>query len=246
MELLRFYCDDLNYSHAELSSEEAHHLTRVHRISVGDKVELFDGQGGVALAVIQDTHAKKKVRLKIEEFKVQPRPWDARIIIAASIAKGDRFDWLIGKCTELGVDRLVPIICERTVKQPKNPKIKERWKNITISSAKQCRRLYLPQIDSPISLYEAVEALESEYPNPRFLLGSFEDQAQSLIGLNFNNSDAIAFIGPEGGFTELELALLTDHKAVHVSLTDTILRTETAALAFAAILTSQRNAGKNM
>ncbi|TFG50561.1 MAG: 16S rRNA (uracil(1498)-N(3))-methyltransferase [Candidatus Brocadiia bacterium] len=241
MELLRFYCSDLNGSHVELSSEETHHLTRVRRISVGDKVELFDGRGGLATAVIRDTHAKKTT-LKIEEYKIIPKHWNTSVIIAASVAKGERFDWLIGKCTELGVDHLMPIICDRTVKQPKNPAVSDRWANIAIASAKQCRRLYLPRIDSPMYLEEVVETLKTQSPSARLLAGSLSGQEPALISLPFNDCDVAAFIGPEGGFTEEESAFLAAHNAQPVRLTETVLRTETAALAFAAILTARRNA----
>ena len=160
------------------------------------------------------------------------------IAIATSIAKGERFDWLIAKCTELGVNRIIPAIFERTVKQPKNHKIIGRWNNIAISSCKQCKRLFLPAIEKPISLDEVLNDNE----NQLLLIGSLDKNAQPLIKMDFQNNDIVAFVGPEGGLTDDEIKLLLDNNAKPVKLTDTVLRIDTAAVAFASILTARRDA----
>ncbi len=240
MELLRFYCNPLNEPAAELVGPEAHHAASVRRLGKGDKIELFDGAGTLAVATITAV-SNRKVALKIDDLKILPRPERPKIIIAAGIAKGERFDWLIGKATELGADRICPVIFERTVKQPKNPKILDRWLNIAISAAKQCRRVFLPQIDSPTQLPKAIELLKVDYPEARFLLGSPDPDSKPLAGQSFTERDCIVFIGPEGGLTEQEQALLRNHGTEPVRLAQAVLRTETAALAFAAILSAQRD-----
>ncbi len=239
MDLLRFYRNPLNKSAAELAGSEAHHAASVRRLGKGDKVELFDGAGTLAVATITAV-TNRKVSLKIDDLKVLPRPERPKIIIAAGIAKGERFDWLIGKATELGVDRICPVIFERTVKQPKNPKIADRWLNIAISAAKQCRRVFLPQIDSPTPLSKAIELLKVDYPEARLLLGSLEPDSKPLAGQSFTERDCIAFIGPEGGLTEQERTLLQNHGTEPVRLAEAVLRVETAALALAAVLSAQR------
>jgi len=115
MALSRFHCDNITEPATELSGSGAHHLSSVLRLGKGQKVELFDGKGTLATAIIEQSTAKKVILTikKLKVFKQASRPC---IIIAASIAKGKRFDWLTGKCTELGVDRIVPVIFERTVK----------------------------------------------------------------------------------------------------------------------------------
>ncbi len=241
MELIRFYCCPLSKSSTQLSALEIHHLAVVRRLTPGDKVELFDGAGALALAEVTAA-GPRKVAFQVRQLQIVPRPFASQITIAVSIAKGDRFDWLIAKCTELGVDRICPVLFERTVKQPKNPKIIQRWQNIAVAAAKQCRRLYLPCIDSPQPLPNILKTLKTDYPHAHFLLGSLSPQSAPLIGRPFGTADVVAVIGPEGGITDKEEILLQSLGSQPVRLTDTVLRTETAALTFASILTAWRYA----
>ena len=240
MQIHRFYCNPVNQSTTVLTDSETHHISKVLRLNRGDIVELFDGHGVLVKASVTEL-SSKQVTLEIKEFITHPVPDRPSIIIAASVAKGERFDWLIAKCTELGVDRIIPVIFERTVKQPKNPKIVDRWSNITIAAAKQCKRLFLPVIDLPVQLTDAVTKLASDCPGARILIGLLADEAKPLIKMEFDDRNVIAFIGPEGGFTETESDLLTGAGAQPVRITDTILRVETAAIAFASILAAARD-----
>ena len=236
----RFFCEFITEPVTQLSRSQAHHLTGVLRLKVGDKIELFDGAGVVAKAVIASAK-KRDVTVTIEHLQRYESRKKQQIILATSIPKTDRFDWLIAKATELGVDRITPVIFERTVKLTNNPKIMTRWQNITISAAKQCRRVFLPQIDNPTQLTEAIDNLKNTYPNSQLLLASPEAQTPSLAQLQKNDRDIIIFIGPEGGITDAERQLLIQNSAKPVRLTATILRVETAAIAAAAILSAQRD-----
>jgi 16S rRNA (uracil1498-N3)-methyltransferase len=241
MHLNRFYCERLKESDIELVGGEAHHLYNVCRLKVGSEVELFDGAGTLATAVIEKATGKS-VLLKVIDIEKTKKHDKAEVVIAVSCPKGERFDWLISKCTELGVDHITPVIFERTVKQPKNPKIVERWRNIAIAAAKQCRRVFLPQIDMPVTLSEALSALKEQYNNKaEILVGGLEPKLPALITQQFGAKDVIAVIGPEGGITEDEKALLENCRAKFVRLTSTILRIETAALTFAVVLTAMRD-----
>jgi len=241
MPLHRFYCNPLTEPTTELTGPEVHHLASVLRLRPGNKVELFDGKGALATAVISAVR-KNKVTLNIEHIERIETPKSRRIIIAVSVAKGERLDWLIEKCTELGIDRICPVIFERTVKQAANPKIIKRWINLAVSAAKQSRRLFLPGIDPPAPLADVLEVLRAEYPQCRLLAGVLSSGVSPLVGQPLGQTDVAAFIGPEGGFTENEENLLRNRGVQFVRLTDTILRTETAAMAFAVILAAQRNA----
>ncbi len=240
MNLHRFYCEIINRPVAEIAGAEARHLAQVLRLKAGDKVELFDGRGTLAAATIKNVSGKQ-VTLQVEDVKVFSKP-NIQIILAVSVAKGERFDWLIEKCTELGVDRIVPVLFERTVKQPKNPKIVERWGSIAISAVKQCRRVFLPQIDKPMILPEVIEILKRNYPQAQLLFGGLSENSKTVLQCGFASKDVIAFVGPEGGLTDEEENLLEKSGAEAVRLTDTVLRVETAAVAFAAVLMMQRNA----
>ena len=239
MDLIRFYCKPITKPSVELSGPEAHHLSNVRRLTVGDKVELFDGVGTIAVATIAAT-ANKRISLRVDEIKILPRPTQEQIVIAASIAKGDRFDWMIEKCTELGVGRISPIIFERTVRQPRNPNITRRWNNLAIAAAKQSGRAFLPQIDNPAALTDAMKVLKRDFPQGEFLFGSPSADVPFLINQALTYNGVIVFIGPEGGLTEQEQTFLKDSGVQSVRLADTILRIETAAVAAASILVAQR------
>jgi 16S rRNA (uracil1498-N3)-methyltransferase len=240
MHLNRFYCETLKEPTAELDSGEAHHLFNVCRLKKGDKAELFDGEGTLAIALVEKA-TSKSVLLRIVDLEKIEKSDKPQIVIAVSPPKGERFDWLTEKCTELGVDRIIPVIFERTIKHPKNPKADQRWRNIAIAAAKQCRRIFLPQIDTPATLGEVLSALKKQYNTAEILVGSLEPKSPTLITKLFGNKNVVAFVGPEGGITEGEKALLESCGAKFVRLTDTILRVETAALSFAAILTAGRD-----
>jgi 16S rRNA (uracil1498-N3)-methyltransferase len=243
MVLPRFYCKSIGKTTAELDATEAHHLAKVLRMKAGEKVELFDGEGTVAVAVIREI-AKRKVTLKIEQVHRYPPRTTGRIIIVPGIAKGQRFDWLIEKCTELRTDRICPVIFERGVKQASNPKVLERWQNLVIAAAKQSKRIFLTKVDAPMPLFDVIEMLKKGYSQIQLIVGSLTPDAAPLSGQIFGQADVATFIGPEGGFTEVEKALLKENGARFVRLTDTVLRTETAALAFASVLCALRDVGK--
>jgi len=240
MVIHRFYCQNITTPTVELIDSQARHLSAVLRLNTGDPVELFDGRGNTASVRIVSANSKKVV-LKIESMQTTKKPKNNNIIIATSIAKGDRFDWLIAKCTELGIDRIIPVIFERTVKLPKNPKILTRWKKITIESAKQCKAPFLPTIDKPVKLPEALSILTDDYPDSIILLGCPDENCPSLTDLPNAGKNTIAFIGPEGGLTAEEETFLKQKNVKPVKLTNTILRIETAAIAFASALAIERD-----
>ena len=241
MKLHRFYCKNITQPTVELIGQEARHIKNVYRLDRGAEVELFDGLGSLATGKISFL-ANNKIILDIQDVKVFERPNVSKIIIAPSVPKGDRFDWLIAKCTELSVDRIMPIICERTVKTSHNPKILDRWENLAIAAAKQCKRLFLPKIEGPLVLDEAIKSLRIDAPKSNLLFGSLDIDSRCIIGQNLISNDCAAIIGPEGGFTDKEIDLLKSANGKPVYLTDTILRVETAALTFAAILSVERTA----
>ena len=236
----RFYCSKISQDTVIIDGEQFHHLVKVRRMNVGDEAELFDGRGMVAVAVITEIN-KAHARIKIQRRETQKPRQEGRIVIGTSVAKGSRFDWLVSKCTELGVDRIVPIAFQRTVKLAKGAQAGERYSKLAVEAAKQCGRNFLPRIDEVCSLSECIEKLKEEYPQIQLLFGSLNTSAKSIMEIDTVGTDIMAFVGPEGGFTEKEESILQDNGAVGVHLAETILRIETAAIAFAAILTVKRN-----
>jgi len=239
----RFYCESIKKPVTELTGSEFEHLSKVLRLNSGQDVELFDGKGLLAEATIKEKSKKEAILRIIRTTQYKPRA-EGRIILAVSIAKGQRFDWLIEKAAELGIDRITPVIFERTVRCPSNPKVLDRWTRLAVSAAKQSGRIFLPVIDNPLLLTEALEILQEQYDKAKIIFGSIDEKSDSLLKSNWSGSDIIVFVGPEGGLADDEQDLLKSKGAEPVRLTTTILRTETAALVFASILTTQRDSYK--
>ncbi|MHC5059780.1 MAG: RsmE family RNA methyltransferase [Planctomycetota bacterium] len=239
MKQARFYCESIRQGLVRLTPDQAHHLVNVLRLTVGGHVELFDGKGTLARAVITDIN-RKAVTLQAEVPCREPARTTSRIIIAASIAKGQRFDWLLTKCTELGVDHIAAVIFERTVKLAKGASAIQRYDKLAIAAARQCGRIFLPKITGPADLARTLGHLKNDYPDARLIFGSLDRQAESAVELARDGKDTIAFVGPEGGFTQEEINMLKTAGASEAHLTDTTLRVETAAVAFAAILCASR------
>jgi len=238
---VRFYCELIREGLVRLTPDQAHHLGNVLRLSTGERVELFDGNGTLAQAVITDI-TRKAVTLQVEKIHSEPARTSGRIVIAASIPKGQRFEWLLTKCTELGVDHIAAVIFERTVKLAKGTSTSERYYKLAIAAAKQCGRIFLPKITGPADLQQTLSFLKSDYPNVQLIFGALNPQAKSVAQLLCNGKDIVAFVGPEGGVTHEEEDLLRSADACEVRLTDTTLRTETAAVALAAVLCANRDA----
>ena len=238
--MLRFYCENISTGKLSLDRTEAHHLIHVMRPNVGDKIQLFDGNGTIGHAVIVELK-RKDVIVDVENIQTIPPRQTGRVIIAASIAKGQRFDWLVTKCTELGADVIVPVIFERTVKLAKGKNTSERFDKLAVSAAKQCGRNFLPNITEPVQLADAVKTLNTDYPQAIMLYGGLSENAKLFKDIRQKDKDVIAFVGPEGGLTENELELLKQQDAIEVKITKTILRIETAAVAFASILCEARD-----
>lgn len=176
MKLARFYCDSIREGQVQLEPDQAHHLANVLRLSAGEGVELFDGKGTLAQAVITDI-TRKAVTLEVKEIHSEPARTSGRIIIAASISKAQRFEWLVTKCTELGVDHIAAVVFGRTVKLAKGTSTTQRYDKLAIAAAKQCGRIFLPRITGPADLQQTVALLKNDYPDARLIFGSLNPQA---------------------------------------------------------------------
>ncbi|MBN2841971.1 MAG: 16S rRNA (uracil(1498)-N(3))-methyltransferase [Sedimentisphaerales bacterium] len=238
----RFYYSPITSDTIIIEDQEAKHISRVLRMEIGDQIEFFDGHGTLAQGKIVDI-SKGSVEVRLENIeKVCPYNAQCPIIIAASVAKSDRFEWLVSKCTELGVTKIYPLLCERTVKQPGNEKkTLERYENIIVQAGKQSHNLHLPEIFTPVNPEELLDIIKKDYPLANLLIGSPEPQAGNITQTFKSDRPNIAFIGPEGGFTDDEIELFKTAGAIEVRMTDSILRIETAAIAFAAILCTLRD-----
>lgn len=205
----------------ELDAGQANYLGNVMRLGVGAELLVFDGLSGEWLARITEA-AKKRMTLTVErktrEGESIPDVW----LVFAPVKRAQS-DWLVEKATELGVARLVPVMTQRTVAD----RVKlERLESIAIEAAEQCGRTRVPEIVEPVQLRRFLEALDPG----RHLYFADENGGEPLAG-SFSEGPAAILVGPEGGFTEEERALVRGSGASPISLGPRILRAETAALA---------------
>jgi 16S rRNA (uracil1498-N3)-methyltransferase len=235
MRPVRFYCETIE-PRSILDPVESGHLSRVLRLAAGAAVELFDGKGTLAEGIVEQIQ-RNQVTVRVTQQTHTPPRLTGRVILAVSYAKGQRFDWLAEKCTELGADHIAAVQFERTVKLGSDKSL-ERLSKITLSAAKQCGRTFLPKLTGPAKLKPTVESLCGDYPQRTLIYGSPDGKPLSDPANGSEGTDTIIFIGPEGGFTEAELDYFQTLNACPVCINPHVLRVETAAVAFCAILGS--------
>lgn len=227
----RFFVDEVRGGTAELGGDEAARLTRVLRAQVGQQYEISDNQR-LYLAEISRI-AKSRVEFAVLEQLAFEEP-PAAITLLASLIRFERFEWMVEKATELGVREIIPVEAERSEKGlfAAAGKRVERWGKIARESSQQSRRVRMPRI-APPQRFES--ALTGEYQNRLFLE---ENPGAPPILQQIRPGDAGLLAGPEGGWTDAERKLAADAGWSAVSLGPAVLRTETAALAGLAVLTS--------
>lgn len=240
MTTMRVYCPPENISKNTitiLDKDQIRHLADVMRLKVGAGLRIFDGQSREYESVISAI-AKDKVILAIREVKKITEDKVLSICLACAIPKRAKIDFIIEKAVELGADRIIPLQTERTIvkvsPEAAQGKLK-RWQAIAREAAKQCGRITLPAIE-PVALFKDALSKIKEYdlsliPN----LGADTQNINEVIA-NFKGRSVIIFIGPEGDFSESEIALSRAAGARGVSLGDFTLKVDTAAIAVISFL----------
>lgn len=214
-----------------LSKENIHHLN-VLRIEENEHFEIVNE--GVVYEVVMDNEDLEIARI-ITKRKDQNES-NIKINLFQGLPKQDKFEWIVQKCTELGVSTITPFSSSRTIVKWDDKKEKKkllRYQEIAKSAAKQSKRSIIPTIESLISFNEMIEALEN-----KFTILAYENRGYTLRKvLEENVSEEInIIIGPEGGFSEEEVKLFENYGAYIVNLGNRILRTETAAIALTTMI----------
>jgi 16S rRNA (uracil1498-N3)-methyltransferase len=213
-----------------LTAQQAHHARKVLRLSDGEAVELFDDAGNIAPGVLR-LSGTSDASVHVEAIG-PPMSSTFSLTVAAAIPKGERADWMIEKLSELGVAAFIPLAASRSVVLPEGRNKLERWGRIATESAKQSRRRGTMRIGTLTSVEMAIQQL-----NGIGWVCSTERTATSILHMAHDLPESMTiFIGPEGGWTEEELAGFARARIASVQLTDTVLRIETAAIAAAALL----------
>ncbi|PID41300.1 MAG: hypothetical protein CR981_03745 [Proteobacteria bacterium] len=235
----RFYSEVVGQAGdiVSLDKEQSIHITRVLRFQPEDQVELFDGCGGVSRALIVSTG--KYVVLRVVERLAQQLAGGPQLWLCQGDLKGKKMDLVVQKSTELGVSRLLSVISSRSqgrVSVERSKKKQLRWRKLMESACKQCGRLIFMETGE-ISFTELVTAPELDDCDLRLLFWE-KEKACLLKDLDwrYRYKKICILLGPEGGFSEEEVALAKGSGWVSTGLGPLVLRAETAAIATASIL----------
>lgn len=231
-----FFHSNLQNSTIELPEDESKHCIRVLRKQLGDTLTLIDGKGNEAQCEITNANPKKCI-LKTIQVKHHPKTTSRHLhLVIAPTKNFDRMDWMLEKCTEIGVDEITFIEAENSERNKIN---KERSEKILVQSIKQSKQYWLPQFNNIVSLKEWLNKEHAQAT--KFIAWCKTDSTQGLAKQlqQVKDYSIIVLIGPEGDFTDNELIQCETKGFKPISLGNTILRTETAAVYACTVINSQ-------
>lgn len=230
----RWIADEWSEGRAALLDEQAKHMVRVLRAEPGQRCDVVAGERVWSAVVTLASEERVEFALEQELAAAPALP----LTLLLAVFKFDRLEWAIEKATELGVERIVPVVARRTEKhlaQAAAARV-ERWRRLAHEAAKQSRRSDLAIISDPLPLKDA---LAQAWPGVKLLLAENERTMMLHDALMAYAEGAVALaIGPEGGWTTEEEQLFATHGWQSVSLGPRILRAETAAIAGTAMAAS--------
>jgi 16S rRNA (uracil1498-N3)-methyltransferase len=221
-----FYTPDITPAQPQyfLSEEESKHCVRVLRLTVGDEIQLIDGRGGFYTAAITDAHPKRTI-LQIKNVITDFNQRNHYLHIAVAPTKNiERLEWFLEKATEIGIDEISLIICQRSERKEAKT---DRLNKIITSAMKQSLKAYHPILNEPVSFQKF---LAQPFDGQKVIAHCIDSEKTTLAAGIKNQDKYLIMIGPEGDFTpsEVEAALQSGFKAI--TLGASRLRTETAAL----------------
>jgi 16S rRNA (uracil1498-N3)-methyltransferase len=219
-----FYTDNISQGLVAFDEEESRHLAGVLRRKVGDRLWATDGKGQLVEAEIAEV-GKKQVLARILQTKTVPRARTARLHLAIAPTKQmDRLEWMLEKATEVGIDEVTPIFCQRSERDTLRT---DRLEKILISAMKQSLQAWLPRLNAPV---KAGQLIRTAVASQKYICWCAPDALPALKDSLKPDRDALVLIGPEGDFTEAEVQLARENGFVEVGLGTNRLRTETAGL----------------
>lgn len=220
-----FYCPEILNGQFFLDKEESGHAVRVLRMKDGDELNIVDGKGGFYKAKITDANPKQ-CSYEIVEKKENFGKRDFYLHIAIAPTKSfDRTEWYLEKATEIGIDEITFLNTEnserKVVKQ-------ERAEKVVISAMKQSVKAFLPEVKEMTDYKKFIKSVSAEI---KYIAHCHDDEKQKLKDVLQNHKNILILIGPEGDFSEAEVKLANENGFISVSLGESRLRTETAAVA---------------
>lgn len=237
MSLPRFHLPAPSWhpAHLTLTGDEAQHCGRVMRKQPGDSIEIFDGEGRVAVCQITQV-SKTEVQARILS-ETSTAPFAAAIHLLPALIKGEPFEWLLEKAVELGAASVRPVLTDRCVVHLDAAQAEKKmlkWRRHMIESAKQCHTPFVPRLETPRPFASVVPALQAELK----LMPALSEHSQTLKQVLPATPPAsvAVLIGPEGDFTPEEEALAQQAGFLPITLGPLVLRAETAAIATLAVV----------
>lgn len=212
----------------EITGSDVNHIAKVLRAKVGDELLICDGEGLNYDVVIESISKDSIITKIIRSYPCKTEP-EVKVTLYQGLPKQGKMEWIIEKCTEIGVHTIVPVQMSRSVvklTEEQARKKLERWQKTAEAAAKQCGRGQIPRVTMPITISD----ITTENA-PEFLLLPYEDEQANDVKTALTcekKPSAGIFIGPEGGFTSEEIEQLKAIGAKTVTLGPRILRTETA------------------
>ncbi len=219
-----FFEQNLQNALIELSSEESRHCTKVLRLKAGDEIGFVDGNGTIARARLVDVSAKL-TSAAITHRVLQPKRNFYLHLAVAPTKNIDRFEWFLEKATECGIEEITPVICAQSERKIIKP---ERLYKIMTAAMKQSQRAWLPKLNDAVKFEEFINNYSSD--TPAFIAHCDEGEKNPLREAYKQGEDVMVMIGPEGDFSPEEVQLARSKGIQAISLGQSRLRTETAAL----------------
>ena len=217
----------------ELTGSQSHYLTRVLRLSEGDSITLFNGDGRDYSGVISEIQ-RHRLLVRLDDNRVPGNESLLQITLVQAISRGDRMDYCLQKATELGVACIQPVTSSRIEVRLKETRLAKRlahWQGVVVSACEQCGRAVVPDVKTPLSLSQWLATVDKS----RLLV--LDPAAENSLSSFAVKGDAISIlVGPEGGFSVEEMEQLRSTGVKAVSLGPRVLRTETAGPTAIAVL----------
>src|SRR3989440_1058054 len=242
----RFYAPPEAFAHdgarVVLSSEESRHLRDVLRLRAGDEAFVFDGEGREFSCVVSEAGGRGRAALEVRGRAEPQRPESPlELTLAVALLKGEKFDLVVQKATELGASRVAPVLTCRADVRPRDEREAvrrvERWRRLALEAAKQSGRARVPTLAGPVA-FDSFAAGAARVGELRVLFaerGGVGLDSLSVEGESGPEAVA-ALVGPEGGWDDEEIELARSHGWTIITLGGRTLRAETAAIVITALL----------
>ncbi len=245
MNIARFFSAQLEGKVIELTGAEAHHLLNVRRMRIGEEVELFDGNGQKVHGRVSGAN-KKAVTIEVLDRFTKVRA-GLEIVAACAMAKGNRWDWLLEKCVELGATEIWPTIFEHSVVSGSSSANQlSKWNRRCTEAAKQCGQAYLPQIAQPRELKEILEETKDDWLGLVGTQGASAEPILAVLDKAHRAKRLVLLVGPEGGLTAQEQSWAQERGYRAVFLGDNTLRVETATISLLAAVRAWMDSKSNI